>query len=143
MKYIDADKLIADIESIINSDPPIEYDLWEKRAYNSALSDVINLIDSPQQEQPGVQNRKFIFPKYLYARTKDNKTIDVSYAPQDMTAIKYVRNDFIEQQEVDLEKEYKDYVEREPVFRKLVNGVAGRQIARHFFELGLNAIKEE
>lgn len=38
--------------------------------------------------------------------------------------------------EVDLEKEYKDYVESEPVFRKLVNGVAGRQIARHFYDLG-------
>ena len=54
MKSIDADKLKAEIESIINSDHPIEYDLMEKRAYNSALSDVINLIDSLQQEQPQV-----------------------------------------------------------------------------------------
>lgn len=51
-KYIDADNLKADIESIINSDHPIEYDLMEKRAYDRALSDVINLIDSHQQEQP-------------------------------------------------------------------------------------------
>ena len=51
-KYIDADNLKANIESIINSDHPIEYDLMEKRAYDRALSDVIDLIDSHQQEQP-------------------------------------------------------------------------------------------
>ena len=60
-----------------------------------------------QQDQPEVQNGKFVFPKYLYARTKDNKTIDMSYAPQDMTAVEYIRNDSIEQEqpEVDLEKD--------------------------------------
>ena len=52
-----------------------------------------------EQEQLGVQNGKFVFPKYLYARTKDNKTIDMSYVPQDMTAIEYVRNDLVQQEQ--------------------------------------------
>ena len=79
MKYIDADKLIADIESIINSDHPIEYDLMEKRAYNSALSDVINLITSLQQEQPKVDLEKF---------TKKIKTFQERYKHPEIVSIK-------------------------------------------------------
>lgn len=40
---------------------------------------------------------KFIYPDKLYARCKDNKTLDMSYAPQDMESIEYTRTDaFIE-----------------------------------------------
>ena len=49
--------------------------------------------------------------------------------------------DTIEVKEVDLEKEYKDFVEKDPVYNKLVNGVVGKAIAKHFFELGLKAQK--
>ena len=45
--------------------------------------------------------------------------------------------------EVDLEKEYKDFVEEDPVYNKLVNGIVGKAIAKHFFELGLKAQKGE
>lgn len=41
-----------------------------------------------------------------------------------------------EQTEVDLEKEYKEYVEDDPVFSKLTNRNVGFAIARHFYELG-------
>ena len=34
----------------------------------------------------------------------------------------------------DLEEEYKNYVENDPVYSKLVNGVVGLSIARHFVE---------
>lgn len=44
-----------------------------------------------------------------------------------------------EQQERDLEKEYKEFVEDDPVYNKLVNGIVGKQIARHFYELGKNS----
>lgn len=47
-----------------------------------------------------------------------------------------------EQPEVNLEKEYKEYVEDDPVYSKLVNGIVGKSIAHHFYELGLNARKE-
>ena len=43
----------------------------------------------------------------------------------------------LEVKEVELEKEYKDFVEEDPVYNKLVNGIVGRAIAKHFFELGM------
>ena len=40
---------------------------------------------------------KFVYPDKLYARCKDNKTLDMSYAPQNMKAVEYTRTDaFIE-----------------------------------------------
>ena len=47
--------------------------------------------------------------------------------------------DTLEVKEVDLKKEYKDFVEEDPVYNKLVNGIVGKAIAKHFFELGLSA----
>ena len=39
----------------------------------------------------------FVYPDKLYARCKDNKTLDISYAPQNMEAVEYTRTDaFIE-----------------------------------------------
>ena len=43
----------------------------------------------------------------------------------------------LELKEVGLEKEYKVFVEEDPVYNKLVNGIVGKAIAKHFFELGL------
>ena len=40
---------------------------------------------------------KFVYPDKLYARTKDNITLDISYAPQTLEAVEYIRKDaFIE-----------------------------------------------
>ena len=111
-KYIDVDKLIAVIKSRIQYMQTCIKN--EYRLSGKAEEEIIfeykhlqNIITSLQQEHPEVQNGKFVFPKYLYARTQDNKTIDMSYAPQDMTAVEYIRNDFVQQEqpEVDLEKE--------------------------------------
>ena len=49
----------------------------------------------------------------------------------------------IEAKEANLEKEYKDFVEKDPVYNKLVNGIVGKAIAKHFFELGLRVSKGE
>lgn len=46
----------------------------------------------------------------------------------------------LEVKEVDLEKEYKDFVEEDTVYNKLVNGIVGKAIAKHFFELGLKDV---
>ena len=46
-------------------------------------------------------------------------------------------NENIEVKEVDFEKEYKDFVEEDPVYNKLVNSIVGKSIAKHFFELGV------
>ena len=42
---------------------------------------------------------------------------------------------------IDLEEEYKDYVENNPVYSKLVNRNAGLGIARHFAEWGAEHLK--
>ena len=40
---------------------------------------------------------KFVYPDKLYARTANNITLDISYAPQTLEAVEYVRTDaFIE-----------------------------------------------
>lgn len=41
-----------------------------------------------------------------------------------------------------LEEEYKDYVERDPVYSKLVNRNAGLSIARHFAKWGAEHLKK-
>lgn len=94
MKYIDAEKLKGKIASI-SLIPQTSAD------YNDGRDDmkmmVLDIIDSLQQEQQESSKGKFVFPKFLYARTTNNKTIDVSYAPQSLDAIEYVRKDaFIE-----------------------------------------------
>ena len=40
------------------------------------------------------------------------------------------------EQDVDLEKEYERFVTSDPVYSRLVNGIVGKAIARHFYELG-------
>lgn len=98
------------------------------------------------------QNCKLVFPKFLYARTLDNKTIDVSYAPQSMEAIEYVRNDIVEQEqkEIDLEKEIARYT-MEACLLPITHKRTPMDImesdwincAHHFYELGLKARKEK
>lgn len=36
---------------------------------------------------------KFVYPDRLYARCKNNKTLDISYAPQTLEAVEYIRTD--------------------------------------------------
>ena len=43
------------------------------------------------------------------------------------------------EQDVDLEKEYESFVTSDTVYSKLMNGIVGKSIARHFYNLGLNA----
>lgn len=54
---------------------------------------------------------KFVYPDKLYARCKDNKTLDMSYVPQNMEAVEYTRTDsFIERVESFLnKKDDRDY----------------------------------
>ena len=36
---------------------------------------------------------KFVYPDKLYARTNNNITLDISYAPQTLEAVEYIRTD--------------------------------------------------
>ena len=44
--------------------------------------------------------------------------------------------------EVDLEKEYEEFVVDDPVYNKLVNSIVGKKIAEHFFELGIKVAQK-
>lgn len=136
MKYIDADKLKEVIKDEI--------------VRNKAR--FLNIINSLQQEQQEKKEVEFVFPKFLYARTTNNKTIDISYAPQSLDAIEYIRSDSIqqEQSEVYLEREISSYFkgwtetdEGIACHYQYVNLNTCHAIARHFYELGLNARKEK
>jgi len=147
--YIDADRLIDKILQLQKeyAQTEVKEDNKTMRAVLGGqyytLMEVVKIIYSLQQEQPESSNGKFVFPNFLYARTVDNKTIDVSYAPQSLDAVEYIKNDNTEHPEVDLEKEYKEYVEDDPVFSILTNRNVGLAIARHFYDIGLNARREE
>lgn len=90
MKYIDAEKLIALIDSKLE-DLGMSGSVWVGRSVLQELKN--DIITSLQQEQL----------------------------------------------KVDLKKEYKEFVEDDMVYSKLVNGIVGEAIAKHFFELGLKA----
>ena len=157
-KYIDAEKLkemmLPNYEEAKLEKAHILTDgvKWERVEY--IFDYVFHLIDSLQAEPSETLNGKFVFPKFLYARTTDNKTIDVSYAPQSLDAIEYIRGDSLqpEQPEVDFKIEERKWVYdavdntfpedggfmSEVDFRKIL-----KDTARHFYELGLNARKEE
>jgi len=54
---------------------------------------------------------KFVYPDKLYARCENNKTLDISYAPQNMEAVEYTRTDaFIEKTEKWLKDHILEYV---------------------------------
>ena len=101
MKYIDAEKLIAEIERRKNEN----IELAQQHGYASL----------------GVAAR---------IRTGEDEEILSLISLQQ------------EQPKVDLEKEYTEFVVLDPVYSKLVNSIVGKSIARHFYELGLNARKK-
>lgn len=95
-KYIDVEKLIAEIERL-KEETPIgicEYDKGEENGRMEVLTSLRSTITSLQQEQP----------------------------------------------EVDLEKEIKEQWKK---WDDIITQRAFASIARHFYELGLNARKEE
>lgn len=164
MKYIDAEKLTKAIE---DKGLDCSFALKMERLDTLALIDelqqeqdciVINKKDWEAQEQfkknkdfgkplqekqPESSNDKFVFPSSLYARTIDNKTIDVAYTPQSLDAVEYIKNDQSEHPEEDLKKELDKWMEYGP--HKSYPWCTLPDIikitAAHFYELGKNARK--
>lgn len=76
------------------------------------------------------QKSKFVYPDKLYARCKDNKTLDMSYAPQNMEAVEYTRTDAFIKKACDYLMEYEfndsptiaDRRKRVEEFRKYMKG---------------------
>lgn len=71
-------------------------DIYGSKRYIDGLCDG---LDVNEQEQSESSKGNFVFPNFLYARTEDNKTIDVSYAPQSLDAVEYIRNDSLQQEQ--------------------------------------------
>ncbi len=142
MTYIDADLLRKEIEKNKNMIDGLftEGDDSVYDAENDTYNRVLRIIDSLQQEQQESSNGKFVFPNFLYARTVDNKTIDVSYAPQSLDAVEYIKNDTTERQEVDLEEEMDRFFEEMPVHEhENIFEDTYQMIARHFTNFGKNS----
>lgn len=156
MKYIDAEKLIAEIERQIKELYIDEMD----ESVREALTNLLSFITSLQQEQPEL----YFYCKYggtmpLCSDCKRNhnnspfKTEEIAtwYAPSNGTkhCIDYIQQ---EQPKVDLEKEIEKQIRN--IFYDL-DGIAimgtskyasvedMEYIARYFYELGLNAKREE
>ena len=120
-KYIDADKLIAEIEKRLKNvrdymnGAGMKYKgpkYFKAQGKESSYDALLSLITSLQQEQPepfscGHENGSEPKP------------------------------------EVDLITEYDERFDSDPVYRKLVNRSAGIAIARHFWNKGYNTRKEE
>ena len=74
---------------------------------------------------------KFVYPDRLYARCKDNKTLDISYAPQTLEAVEYTRTDAFIEKACDYLMEYEfndsptiaDRRKRVDTFREYMKGV--------------------
>ena len=74
---------------------------------------------------------KFVYPDKLYVRCKDNKTLDMSYAPQNMEAVEYIRTDaFIEKAE-------------EFIYSALNDGIMGTANIEDFMRLFKNYMEGE
>ena len=99
MKYIDADKLIAEIRELRSESCISESDEY----YEIAKSEIIDIITSLQQEQPEVDLEKEITPSLV-----ENMLCEFG-----VQSIEDVDSECL------------------------------ADIARHFYELGLNARKEE
>lgn len=54
------------------------------------------------------EKSKFVYPDKLYARTNDNITLDISYAPQTLEAVEYTRTDAFIKKAVGRLKHYLD-----------------------------------
>lgn len=96
-KYIEVEKLKVEIKGL-QCEQGFE-DGETERGYQVAIKDILRIITSLQQEKSVSTKGKFVFPNFLYARTLNNKTIDVSYAPQSLDAIEYVRNDSLQHEQ--------------------------------------------
>lgn len=162
MKHIDTDRLKTEIERIIESDHPIECNLMEKHAYNRALSDAINLIDSLQQEQSEggcsekPNNLLFEWTEEdertrwnlcsLLTNLRVGKKIEEStfkkyYSWLKIIHIKPRKPRKSKQPEVDLEKEMDNYYDSPQWEGEDVSWMTYARIARHFADWGAEHLK--
>ena len=54
---------------------------------------------------------KFVYPDKLYARTNNNITLDISYAPQNLEAVEYTRTDAFIEKACEFLKSYRQEID--------------------------------
>ena len=157
MRYIDAEKLkeliYEKIKILFDKNVKVGGGKWDAEIF-TYLS-VLRLIDSLQQERP--DDVVVVAKAFLDALSKtpyNNKPItDTQIIVKQLLLFfenpkEYNPDAILEQPEVDLEKEIKDYIDQQPLVAAY-GGVKyqlippAEEIARHFYKLGLNARKEE
>ena len=155
MKYIDADKLIAEIESRMEDCklPNGKFPTTTNIVRYEELSCLRNYITSLQQEQSGnicsrcvYHNKTDDLCEYPYGGRKCSINENGVYECNGFEEIEQQ-----EQPEVDLKKELIQWHERH--FKKIgtyekhsgfyLENSSQLDLARHFYELGLNARKED
>ena len=141
MKYIESEKLIAEIERRLKIVEPHKDTFESAAACRQELIWMKEFITSLQQEQPesicprcAYHNKTDDFCEYPYGGRKCSINENGVYECNGFEVVEQQ-----EQPEVDLEKEVQRW--------KNKHGVVGMddlwlKFARHFYELGLNAIKD-
>ena len=147
MKYIDAEKLIAEIERRIDRICTTEGIVQrDKLQEYETLRDVEDFITSLQQEQPEIKSyiekllKECVDNPGEYYRGRRETLAHLFYYLGGNPA-EYLR--FIKQPEVDLEKEIIKYKVPFTDEREYLNETTLDAIAYHFYELGLKARKED
>ena len=92
--------------------------------------------------------QSFIYHERRGDDFRSDKQIETAYKYGFETGVKWANEHSIEVKEVDLNKEIKDYFNKQPIITRS-KGIdyqlipSGEEIAKHFFELGLRAQKGE
>ena len=90
--------------------------------------------------------QSFIYHERRGDDFRSDKQIETAYKYGFETGVKWANEHSIEVKEVDLNKEIKDYFNKQPIITRS-KGIdyqlipSGEEIAKHFFELGLKAYK--
>lgn len=167
-KYIDAEKLKIRIAQIQKEHPyhpySENYESGCDEGYLGCCDELLSFIDSLQQEQPDSQSlteRSIVWFENIAANAKRLSAGNVSHLGPTIVGMAIRSKEFLEkhkqaQPEVKLEEEIeKGWEELEKDYSPsaldksymIVSGLVGEKqfsrIARHFYELGLNARKED
>ena len=156
---IDKSAIVAEIEKAIDEPAPSHDQQcpWED-GYYCGLYKVMNILDTLEMKEVKEQSvskdleeaigQSFIYHENHGDDFRSDKQIETAYRYGFETGFKYKEKQNLEIKVVDLEKEIKNYLDKQPIMTrskgidyKLVP--SPEVIAKHFYELGLKTKKGE